>query len=91
MYGAIREIRVVPRRMMNQSSVSCSNAEMEDFFVRQEIRKDFLSDKKPSGQDRTAAEWNYVAKCNPPQAESPASRTICSYPREHVKRWKGRI
>ncbi|RHV91988.1 hypothetical protein DXA96_01400 [Lachnospiraceae bacterium OF09-33XD] len=91
MYGAIREIRVVPRRMMNQSSVSCSNAEMEDFFVRQEIRKDFLSDKKPSGQDRTAAEWNYVAKCNPPQAESPASRTLCSYPREHVKRWKERI
>lgn len=30
--------------------------------------------KKPSGQDRTAAERNYVAESNPPQAENPAKQ-----------------
>ena len=30
--------------------------------------------KKPFGQDRTAAERNYVAESNPPQAENPAKQ-----------------
>ena len=30
--------------------------------------------EKPSGQDRTAAERNYVAESNPPQAENPAKQ-----------------
>ena len=34
----------------------------------------FLLYIKPSGQDRTAAERNYVAESNPPQAENPAKQ-----------------
>ena len=30
--------------------------------------------KKPFRQDRTAAERNYVAESNPPQAENPAKQ-----------------
>ncbi len=44
--------------------------------------------KKPSGRDRTAAEWKMAAGAAPPQAENPASGILFYYIGKFRKEYK---